>query len=245
MTFDFPPQKGSGLENQLLGFNLTKECMDLMKSLLTYDPKDRISSDEALKHPFFKDYTDANINFGDLQLSSVLILFSNKFYDVDFLYKMLGGHFLVLLYINCILCGKFINYLVLRYKSTSTMRKQNQQSMPENLDKFANSLIKVDSNIQKSEIAFAPENMFFPVLGIKKTINQYQKKMIKKKTNFLKLNGKNEMYKSHHFKNCSDNELAMKINKKYLNPRNQVTQIFYKFIISFIDVSTNQANILP
>ena len=72
MTFDFPPQRGSGLESQLQGFKLSRECMDLMKSLLIYDPKDRINADDALKHPYFKEMTDSNINYNEFQLSSVL-----------------------------------------------------------------------------------------------------------------------------------------------------------------------------
>ena len=62
--------------------------------------------------------------------------------------------------------------------------------------------LKVDPNIHKNhELTFSPENMFYPVLGIKKTTNVYQKKLIKKKTNYKK-----EMYKSQHF-NSSDDEL--------------------------------------
>lgn len=71
MTFDFKAQKGSGLDNQLRGFRINKECLDLMKSFLTYNPKDRITTEEALKHPYFKDYNDANINFNEGQLSSM------------------------------------------------------------------------------------------------------------------------------------------------------------------------------
>ena len=74
MTFDFKPQRGSGLENQLQGFKMSKDCMDLMKSLLMYDPKDRISSDEALRHPYFKEYTDSILNMSELQVSSMLFL---------------------------------------------------------------------------------------------------------------------------------------------------------------------------
>ena len=71
MTFDFQPQKGTGLESQLQGFIISRECMDLMKCLLTYDPKTRITADDALKHPYFKDFTDLTINFSEMQLSSV------------------------------------------------------------------------------------------------------------------------------------------------------------------------------
>ena len=102
------------------------------------------------------------------------------------------------------------------------MRKANQQSIHESSDRLANSLLKVDPQIQKGEVTFAPENMFFPVLGIKKTINQYQKKMMKKKISVLNLNTKNELYKSQHFKNFSDDELVNKINKKFINQVNKL-----------------------
>lgn len=71
MTFDFKAQKGAGLESQLQGFKITRECMDLMKSLLAYDPMARITADDALKHPYFKDYTDLAINLSEMQLSSM------------------------------------------------------------------------------------------------------------------------------------------------------------------------------
>ena len=116
---------------------------------------------------------------------------------------------------------------LLRYKSTSTLRKKNQQSMPENLNKFANNELKIDPNNQKGELIFSPENMFYPVLGIKKTTNLYQKKLIKKKQTFLNLNYKNEMYKSQHF-NHSDDETFQQPNKNVVN-KGQV-KIFYKEI---------------
>ncbi len=100
--------------------------------------------------------------------------------------------------------------------------------MPENLNKFASNELKIDPHIQKNELVFSPENMFYPVLGIKKTINLYQKKLIKKKQTFLNLNYKNEMYKSQHLNN-SDDETIQQPNKNVVN-KGQVI-IFYKEII--------------
>lgn len=53
MEFNFPVKKGSGLEKLLP--SVTKDYLDLLHKLLIYDPNDRISADEALKHPFFSD----------------------------------------------------------------------------------------------------------------------------------------------------------------------------------------------
>lgn len=55
MTFDFKPQRGSGLEEQLNGFHLSKDCLNLLKSLLIYNPSERISAIEALNHAYFKE----------------------------------------------------------------------------------------------------------------------------------------------------------------------------------------------
>lgn len=98
------------------------------------------------------------------------------------------------------------------------MRKKNQQSLPEPLNKYPekNELI-IDPQIQKSELVFSPENMFFPVLGIKKNVNIYQKKMVKIKQNFLNLNHKKDLYKSQHFNNNFDNSSDEEIaNNEYL-----------------------------
>lgn len=94
------------------------------------------------------------------------------------------------------------------------MRKKNQQSLPENLNKYSyldsyQPPLIVDPQIQKGELFFSPENRFFPVLGIKKNTNIYQKKLMKKKQGYLKLTQKKELYKSQHFNknNISDDEM--------------------------------------
>jgi renal tumor antigen len=53
MEFNFPAKKGTGIEK--LAPHIAKECIDLIYKLLVYDPKDRITAEEALKHAFFKD----------------------------------------------------------------------------------------------------------------------------------------------------------------------------------------------
>lgn len=54
MEFNFPPKKGTGLEKLLP--NATKDCIDLLYRLLTYDPLKRITADEALRHEYFKEF---------------------------------------------------------------------------------------------------------------------------------------------------------------------------------------------
>lgn len=48
MEFDFPAKKGIGLERFLT--SVPKETIDFLKRLLAYDPANRLTADEALKH---------------------------------------------------------------------------------------------------------------------------------------------------------------------------------------------------
>lgn len=54
MEFNFPHKKGTGIEKLLP--NATRDCIDLLYRLLTYDPLRRINADEALKHEYFKEF---------------------------------------------------------------------------------------------------------------------------------------------------------------------------------------------
>lgn len=54
MEFNFPTKKGTGIEKLLP--NASKDCIDLLYKLLTYDPQKRITADEALKHEYFKEF---------------------------------------------------------------------------------------------------------------------------------------------------------------------------------------------
>lgn len=51
--FNFPQKKGIGFEKLLP--NGPKELIDLLYKLLAYDPNDRITASEALKHEYFSD----------------------------------------------------------------------------------------------------------------------------------------------------------------------------------------------
>lgn len=60
MEFDFPLKRGTGLEKLLP--NATKDCIDLLYKLLTYDPSKRITAEEALRHDYFKEFNAAELN---------------------------------------------------------------------------------------------------------------------------------------------------------------------------------------
>lgn len=51
--------KGTGIEKYLL--HASRECIDLIKLLLTYDPEKRITASNALKHEYFKDIYEGDI----------------------------------------------------------------------------------------------------------------------------------------------------------------------------------------
>ncbi|KAJ3399467.1 hypothetical protein HDU80_007867 [Chytriomyces hyalinus] len=51
--FQFTPKEGTGIKT-LLPY-VSQECLDIIHALLIYNPDDRISAKEALKHAFFKD----------------------------------------------------------------------------------------------------------------------------------------------------------------------------------------------
>ncbi|XP_038072169.1 MAPK/MAK/MRK overlapping kinase-like isoform X2 [Patiria miniata] len=58
MNFNFPPKKGTGIQKLLP--HASQESIELIFQLCTYDPDERISAKQALKHPYFKDVRDAD-----------------------------------------------------------------------------------------------------------------------------------------------------------------------------------------
>jgi len=58
IEFNFPQKAGSGIEKMLT--HLPKECVDLLKQMLIYDPDERISAEEILQHEYFADLWEAD-----------------------------------------------------------------------------------------------------------------------------------------------------------------------------------------
>lgn len=53
MDFNFPQKEGTGIAK--LTSHISPECMDLIEKCLVYNPDDRISAKQAMKHPYFRD----------------------------------------------------------------------------------------------------------------------------------------------------------------------------------------------
>jgi renal tumor antigen len=51
-SFDFPPCEGSGLAKMLA--HVAPDCADLISKLLAYNPDERLSARQALRHPYFR-----------------------------------------------------------------------------------------------------------------------------------------------------------------------------------------------
>ncbi|KAJ3124813.1 hypothetical protein HK098_000853 [Nowakowskiella sp. JEL0407] len=70
MKYNFPHREGTGI--RALIQHVSNECVDLINLMLAYDPDDRITSKEALKHPFFRDVHLYLAELGDTYIESVM-----------------------------------------------------------------------------------------------------------------------------------------------------------------------------
>jgi len=58
MDFNFPPnQEGTGIEKMIP--HIAPECIDLIQKLLAYNPDERLSARQGLRHPWFRDLREA------------------------------------------------------------------------------------------------------------------------------------------------------------------------------------------
>ena len=73
MEFDFQSQKGTGLEELLIGVRVSKDCLNLLKSLLIYNPKERITATEAINHRYFHENIDLEKSFKYLKFYKKII----------------------------------------------------------------------------------------------------------------------------------------------------------------------------
>ena len=52
IDFNFPPKEGTGIRKLIP--HVSTECHDLIEKLLAYDPEERLSARQAMRHPWFK-----------------------------------------------------------------------------------------------------------------------------------------------------------------------------------------------
>lgn len=57
MDFNFPPKEGTGIPKLIP--HVPPECVDLICKLLAYNPDERLSARQALRHPYFRDLREA------------------------------------------------------------------------------------------------------------------------------------------------------------------------------------------
>ncbi|MEW5304540.1 MAG: hypothetical protein WDW36_007145 [Sanguina aurantia] len=57
MDFNFPPKEGSGILKLIP--HVAPDCSDLVTKLLAYNPDERLSARQALRHPYFRELREA------------------------------------------------------------------------------------------------------------------------------------------------------------------------------------------
>lgn len=53
MDFNFPARPPVGIGHRIA--HASRGCVDLITGLCTYDPDERLTAKQALRHPYFKD----------------------------------------------------------------------------------------------------------------------------------------------------------------------------------------------
>ncbi|KXJ14440.1 MAPK/MAK/MRK overlapping kinase [Exaiptasia diaphana] len=76
MNFNFPQKKGTGISKLLP--HASPECIELIELLCTYDPDERISAKQAIRHPYFKDLRELERRAAARASPSEMSVRSNK-----------------------------------------------------------------------------------------------------------------------------------------------------------------------
>lgn len=83
MNFNFPQKKGTGIERLLP--HCTQEAIELIYQMCTYDPDERITAKQAIRHPYFKDLRSVlktvTSRFSFMQMFSFFSLFLKAFLE--------------------------------------------------------------------------------------------------------------------------------------------------------------------
>ena len=69
MEFDFPTKKYVGISRLIS--HVSKECQELILWMITYNPDDRPSASQIIKHPYFKDLKEIDDNRRSGQIKGV------------------------------------------------------------------------------------------------------------------------------------------------------------------------------
>jgi renal tumor antigen len=56
MEINFPAKHGTGIDRLMPG--IPKDCVELIKSMLIYDPEERTTASAAIRHEYFKELYD-------------------------------------------------------------------------------------------------------------------------------------------------------------------------------------------
>lgn len=80
---DIPYSRGYGIKHLLS--NVSEECIDLISNMIKYNPDERYSASQALRHPYFRDLyqQDSRLSLDNNQLKIISTndsTFINKLY---------------------------------------------------------------------------------------------------------------------------------------------------------------------
>ena len=59
MEFNFPKKIGTGIKNLIP--HASADCVDLIELLLKYNPEERISAENALRHVYFRELWESDL----------------------------------------------------------------------------------------------------------------------------------------------------------------------------------------